>query len=44
MKFDPMNTEPMGTLIEDDQLNPLHALACPLHPQSKRSRDKTVEF
>ena len=44
MKFDPMNAEPVGTLIEDGQHKPFHALACPLHPQLKRSRDKTVEF
>ena len=36
MKFDPMNAEPMGTLILDGKHKPFHALACPLQPQIKQ--------
>ena len=40
MKFDPMNAEPMGTLILDGKHKPFHALACPLHPQMKHVKRK----
>ncbi len=30
MKFDPINAEPMGTLIDDGKHKPFHALACAL--------------
>ena len=36
MKFDPMNAEPMGTLILDGKHKPFRALACPLQSQIKQ--------